>query len=49
MYGTSIHPSEPLSQGEDEVSSMKNLVVFSFTEMGKTDEKTDLWGKLSSI
>lgn len=30
---------------EDEVFSLSNLVVFPFTEMGKTEEKTSLWRK----
>lgn len=31
---------------EDEVFSLNNLVVFPFTEMGKTEKKTGLWRKL---
>lgn len=32
---------------EDEVFSLNNLVVFPFTQMGKTEEKAGLWGQLS--
>lgn len=34
---------------EDEVFSLNNLVVFPFTWLGKTEEKTSLWRKLSFI
>lgn len=30
---------------EDEVFSLNNLMVFPFTGMGKTEEKTSLWRK----
>lgn len=31
-----------------EIFSLHNLVVFPFTEMGKTEEKTGLWRKLTA-
>lgn len=34
---------------EDEVFSLNNLVAFPFTGLGKTEENTSLWRKLSFV